>query len=162
MLRKATMDDFTFVHELYMHPEINPHLLYERQEKREFEPIYADLVARGIKYIFQVNDKAVGMIKMQPLQHRNGHIMYLSGVAIHPLQWGHGYGVQMLQEALKWAKSEGFHRVELSVGSKNIAAKNLYLRLGFEHEGVMKDYSFLKSENRYIDEDLMSYMVVKS
>ena len=112
MLRKATMDDFTFVHELYMHPEINPHLLYERQEKREFEPI-----------------------------------------------WGRGYGVQMLQEALKWAKSEGFHRVELSVGSKNIAAKNLYLRLGFEHEGVMKDYSFLKSENRYIDEDLMSYMV---
>jgi putative acetyltransferase len=109
-----------------------------------------------------VNDKAVGMIKMQPLQHRNGHIMYLGGVAIHPLHWGRGYGVQMLQEALKWAKSEGFHRVELSVGSKNIAAKNLYLRLGFEHEGVMKDYSFLKSENRYIDEDLMSYMVVIS
>jgi RimJ/RimL family protein N-acetyltransferase len=35
----------------------------------------------------------------------------------------------------------------------------LYERAGFEIEGRLKNYSFLKSENRYIDEYVMGLII---
>ena len=39
----ATSEDFDLIYGLYMHPAINPYLLYEQMEKGEFQPIFDDL-----------------------------------------------------------------------------------------------------------------------
>jgi putative acetyltransferase len=158
MTRKATEFDLDFIYDLYMHPQVNPHLLYEKLTLEEFKPIFQDLLKDGVKYIFEDNQQAVGMFKLIPLKHRNAHIAYLGGVGIHPDFSGRGLGEKMLVEALNLAEQKDFKRVELSVGTANQKAINLYQKVGFEEEGVLRKFTHLKSEGRFIDEMLMSYI----
>lgn len=158
MTRKATETDLPFIYDLYMHPQVNPHLLYEKMDLEQFKPIYQDLLKDGVKYIFEDNQQAVGMFKLIPLKHRNAHIAYLGGVGIHPNYSGRGLGEKMLRAAVNLAEEKGFKRIELSVGTANQKAINLYKKVGFEEEGVLRKFTYLKSEGRFIDEMLMSYI----
>jgi L-phenylalanine/L-methionine N-acetyltransferase len=159
MYRKATQNDLQFIYYLYMHPQVNPHLLYEMMDIEEFKPIYENLLADGIKYIFMdKNSTSVGMFKLYPLKHRCNHIFYLGGLAINPDFAGKGFGVKMMQEIMAFAQQNGCKRLELSAGTENQRAIDLYKKVGFEPEGVMRKYTQIKSQGRIIDELLMSYI----
>lgn len=158
MTRKATENDLPFVYDLYMHPQVNPHLLYEKMDLEQFQPIYQDLLKDEVKYIFEDNQQMVGMFKLIPLKYRSAHIAYLGGVGIHPAYNGRGLGEKMLREVLDLAKQNDVKRVELSVGTANERAIHLYKKVGFEEEGVLRKFTYLKSEGRFIDEMLMSYI----
>jgi RimJ/RimL family protein N-acetyltransferase len=56
------------------------------------------------------------------------------------------------------AKQKGFLRIELSVATGNEKAIELYKKAGFLHEGVLKNYTFLKSKNQFIDEAVMAFL----
>lgn len=158
MLKPATSADLDYFYELYMHPEINPYLLYEPMAKTDFEHIYADLLQKAVLYIFSSKGEAVGMCKLVPQQHRNSHTIYLGGVAIDPAHSGKGYGLEMLTEIIVYAKEQQCRRIELSTATTNDRAIRLYERAGFEKEGVLRRYTFLKKENRFLDEILMSWI----
>jgi L-phenylalanine/L-methionine N-acetyltransferase len=159
MHRKATPNDLQFIFDLYMHPQVNPHLLYEIMDLEEFKPIYEDLLKDEIKYIFMDDaGTSVGMFKLYPLKQRCNHIFYLGGLAIHPDFAGKGFGVKMMQEIMDLAKQKGCKRLELSAGTENLRAIELYKKVGFEAEGVLRKYTYLKREGRFIDELLMSFI----
>jgi L-phenylalanine/L-methionine N-acetyltransferase len=86
------------------------------------------------------------------------HIGYLGGLAIHPNFSGKGYGVKMMKEILALGKEKGFLRIELSTATTNTRAITLYEKLGFKREGILKKYTHLKSENRFLDELMMAYL----
>lgn len=159
MLRNATAADFPFFFGLYMHPQVNPWLLYEPMDEAEFEPIYVNLLSQACLYVFEQNGESVGMCKLLPMPYRNSHVLYLGGVAIDPIHAGKGYGQTMLQEILAWAQLRGFLRIELTVATFNTRAIALYEKAGFVQEGVLRQFTYLKSENRIIDEVLMSYLI---
>jgi L-phenylalanine/L-methionine N-acetyltransferase len=159
MIRNANNSDFNFIKSLYFHPDINPFLLYEMDEIDNFETIFQKLLAADILYVFENEGIMKGMCKIGPFQHRTSHIVYLGGVAIDPNHVGKGLGQTMVLEILDLAKAKGYHRIELSTASFNEKALYLYEKVGFVKEGVLRDYTFLKSENRYIDEVLMSCLV---
>ncbi len=158
MLRNANQDDFNFIKSLYFHQNINPYLLYEMSEIDQFDTIFQSLITSKILYVFENEGIRKGMCKIGPFQHRTSHIVYLGGVAIDPDHAGKGLGVTMMLEILDFAKAKGYHRIELSTASFNEKALHLYEKVGFVKEGVLRDYTFLKSENRYIDEVLMSWL----
>lgn len=54
------------------------------------------------------------MFKLIPLQHRNHHIAYLGGLAIHPSFSGRGEGLTMLHKIISLAGEKGILRMELS------------------------------------------------
>jgi RimJ/RimL family protein N-acetyltransferase len=155
MNRQATTDDFEFIYGLYMHPDINPWLLYEQMEKEEFKAIFNELESRGQLFIFQCEDEDAGMFKLVPMKHRNSHIVYLGGVALDPTFKGRGLGELMLREVVEKVKDQGHRRIELTVATFNKNAVSLYEKIGFQNEGRLKDYTYLKSEDRYIDEYVM-------
>ena len=159
MITPATSSDFNFFYSLYMHPQVNPYLLYERMEEESFEPVFKDLLQQNILYKYIAGDVPVGMCKIIQLKHRNKHIIYLGGLAIEPVQAGKNYGLKMLQDVIAFAKEQNVLRIELSVSVENIRAINLYKKAGFEVEGVLRKYTHLKSEDRFIDETLMSYIL---
>jgi putative acetyltransferase len=105
-----------------------------------------------------VDGKPVGMSKLVPMQHRNSHIVYLGGVAIDPAAGGKGYGAIMLQQVIDYAVKMGSLRIELSVATNNKRAIGLYQKLGFVQEGLFKKFSYLKSENIYLDEIFMAWI----
>ena len=145
MTRKATEADFDFVYGLYMHPQVNPFLLYEPMDRERFRQVYRELLSAGVKYVFEPGGIAVGMFKLIPLTHRTSHVAYLGGLAIHPAMSGKGFGQQMLLQAISLARQEGFLRIELSTSTNNERAIRLYERCGFSQEGILRKYSYLKS-----------------
>ena len=46
------------------------------------------------------------------------------------------------------------------MGQQNEPAIKLYKKVGFEEEGILKNYTYLKKENKYINEVLMSLIIV--
>jgi RimJ/RimL family protein N-acetyltransferase len=159
MLQKATLDDFDFFYGLYMHPEINPFLLYEMMTSKEFEPVFEKLIQEEVLYLFIDNQIPVGMCKLIPQTYRCSHITYLGGVSIVPEYSGKGFGKKMLLEIISFCKSIGMRRIELSVATHNQKACQLYETVGFQKEGVFKNYGFLKSENRFVDEYAMAILI---
>lgn len=158
-IKIATSEDFNFIYGLYMHPTINPYLLYEQMDSLDFQPIFDDLIARKIIYICCNDDlEAVGMFKLFRMPYRNAHILYLGGVAIHPDFGGKGFGKKLMQIVLEMGEKQGAKRIELSTATTNVNAIHLYESVGFEKEGIFRNYTFLKSENRYLDEMVMSYL----
>jgi L-phenylalanine/L-methionine N-acetyltransferase len=159
MLRKALPEDLVFVFDLYMHPEINPWLLYEPMDMAAFEPIYHKLLLEGVKYIFAVDDQDVGMVKLIPNQFRTSHVLYIGGLAVHPSFAGKGYGRRLIREITGKARGENFRRLELSVATINRKAIRVYEQEGFVQEGVLRQYTFMKEQNRYVDEALMALLL---
>jgi L-phenylalanine/L-methionine N-acetyltransferase len=160
MYRKANLNDLQFIYDLYMHPQVNPFLLYELMDIEEFKPIFDKLLEQEIKYIFMdENSIPIGMFKLFPLTYRASHIAYLGGLAIHPDYSGNGFGLKMMQEIIDLTKQNDYKRIELSVATENFGAIKLYKKVGFEEEGVMRKYTYLKSEGRFLDELLMSHII---
>jgi putative acetyltransferase len=159
MIRIAQPADFDFTYELYMHPQVNPFLLYELMGRDEFKPIFEDLLDKGVKFLYGNEENPwIGMFKLVPLTHRTDHIAYLGGLAIHPDFSGKGHGRQMIREILAHAKQQGLLRIELSTATINQKAIRLYEKMGFEKEGILRKYTHLKKENKFLDEVLMSYL----
>lgn len=158
MIRKAAPSDFDFIYNLYMHQQVNPFLLYEMMNADLFKPIFDELLTKQVKYVFEVNGESAGMCKLVPFAYRSSHIVYLGGLAIHPSYAGKGYGFAMMQEIIAYAKQQGFIRIELSVAAINDKAIGLYEKAGFQKEGLLRKYSYLKSEGRFLDEVMMAWV----
>lgn len=140
-------------------PLANPHLLYENMDLEQFRPIYQDLTDDGVKHIFEENNLPVGMFKFIRLKHRCSHIAYIGGLAIHPDFGGKGFGSKMMQEIIDLAQKMGIQRLELSVSSENLQAQKLYEKLGFQKEGVLREYTYLVSEGQFLDDVMMAYFL---
>jgi L-phenylalanine/L-methionine N-acetyltransferase len=158
MTRNITQADFDYIYNLYMHPSVNQFLLYEKMDKQAFQPIFDDLLAQNVIYIFSEEGQDIGMFKFIPLKHRNCHMAYLGGVAIDPNCAGKGFGSKMFDEIIEIGHKFGLKRIELSVATFNEKAIKLYEKHGFVAEGILRNYTYLVSENRYFDEQLMSYL----
>lgn len=159
MIRHAAAADFEFIFELYMHPLINPWLLYEPMDATHFQPIFQDLVERNVLYVFEADEIPVGMCKLVPEDHRSAHVLYVGGIGIHPSFAGKGLGVQLMEEIKLFADAEGYKRLELSVAVINEKAMFVYEKAGFEKEGILRKYTYQKTEDRYLDEVMMSCLL---
>ena len=158
MIRRITEKDFDFIYGLYMHPSVNPFLMYEQMDPDAFKPIFGDFLKSNIIYIFETDGRAAGMFKFIKQEHRDSHKAYLGGLAIDPSFSGKGYGLQMMHEIIELGKTMDILRIELSVATFNEKAISLYEKIGFVKEGVLRKFTHLKSEGRFIDEVMMSYL----
>jgi L-phenylalanine/L-methionine N-acetyltransferase len=158
MIRNIIKTDFNFIYDLYMHPSVNPFLLYEYMPKEQFEPIFDQLLSQNIIFIFSENNINIGMFKLIPLAHRCSHINYLGGLAIDPNYSGQGYGAKMMAEIITLGKTRNLTRIELSTAISNTNAIKLYEKMSFVLEGVLKKYTYIKAENKYLDEQMMAYL----
>jgi putative acetyltransferase len=159
MLRLANTADEHFMYDLYFHPAVNAALLYEPMSREAFAPIFKQLLEQGIKYIFEINGEAVGMVKLVPLTHRTSHVCYVGGLAIHPAHAGKGCGTLLMQTIRQWAIEKGFKRLELDVDEDNPRAKRLYEKAGYITEGVLRKYAYRKTVGQYFDNFRMALLL---
>ena len=141
MLEKGKLDDFYYIYNLYMHPEVNPYLLYEMMEEETFRPIFEDLIKEEVLFLYKAGLENIGMCKLIRQKYRNEHIIYLGELAICPDYFGKGFGKKMMQEIIAFCKNKGVSRIELSVAVNNEKAIQLYEYVGFTKEGVLKNYT---------------------
>lgn len=128
-------------------------------------------MAKQIDYIYELDnqlillafnhDKLIGVSTVMgetdaPLKHI-GEI----GISILKDYWGYGLGTIMLEEIIFWAKEHQIiRRLEIKVQERNERAINLYKKLKFETEGIIR-WGFLSETGDFLDIVLMSLILDK-
>jgi RimJ/RimL family protein N-acetyltransferase len=100
------------------------------------------------------DDRVVGSISIRRDDHPVTHHVATLDMLVVPTHRRRGIGSALLDEALRWARSYGVERIELSVYPHNDAALALYRRFGFVEEGRLVRHS--KKSYGYEDEILMA------
>lgn len=71
--------------------------------------------------------------------------------------WDGGYGTDAMRTLLRYLfRQLGLHRITLTVLESNIRAQRSYLKSGFVHEGILRDWKFV--ENRWMNGVIMSVL----
>ncbi len=86
------------------------------------------------------SEELIGVIEFEGIlwTHQVSWVCIAIGDRAH---WGKGYGYEAMQLALKFAFDEiNLHRVQLTVFSYNKRAIALYEKLGFQREGVYREF----------------------
>jgi len=68
------------------------------------------------------------------------------GIMLLKAYSGQGLGSYLMQKMESWARTNRMHRMGAQVRTKNIAAMALYLKYGFEVEGVARDTAYINGE----------------
>ncbi len=69
------------------------------------------------------------------------------GYALAQAHWGKGYGFEAIQALIDYAFVVlGMRRLVAHVDVRNLASHHLLLKLGFTHEGVLREDSLMKGE----------------
>ncbi|WP_289137682.1 GNAT family N-acetyltransferase [uncultured Brevibacillus sp.] len=71
------------------------------------------------------------------------------GVCVCKEFWGYGIGKNLLKQSIEWADAAGIKKMTLSVVETNEKAIDLYKRLGFQIEGILKNDRILADGNYY-------------
>jgi RimJ/RimL family protein N-acetyltransferase len=82
----------------------------------------------------------------------------LIGITVAQAWRGQGVGTALLNKTVDWARSSGIiHRLELYVFTRNTRAVNLYQRIGFQHEGTLRQAIY--KEGEFLDEHVMGLIL---
>jgi ribosomal protein S18 acetylase RimI-like enzyme len=100
--------------------------------------------------------RLVGYIRLKaptPLPE-NAHVIQVQGLAVHPDARRQGVATALLTAAEQRVRDRGTRKLSLRVLGTNHAALDLYKRLGFIREGVLRDEFFINGS--YVDDVLMT------
>ncbi len=106
-----------------------------RQKMSTSGPNFVCLVATS-------KEEIVGMASLTRFEGRRSHVGAV-GMGVHDAYVGNGLGSRLLTSLLDVADDWwALRRIELTVNADNERAIGLYKRMGFEREGVLRDYAF--------------------
>lgn len=110
--------------------------------------------SKNLFLVAVVGDKIVGFSRCEGnLLKRFAHKAEF-GVCVLKEFWGCGIGKNLLIASITWADANGIQKMALSVLETNQSAINLYKKLGFQTEGILKNDRLLSGGN-YFDTVLM-------
>ncbi|KAI0086772.1 acyl-CoA N-acyltransferase [Irpex rosettiformis] len=79
------------------------------------------------------------------------------GIALTQGRWGQGYGTEILNWLIGYSfEGLSLNRLSLTVWSSNTSAIRLYERIGFKHEGRIREGAW--KEGRFVDKVLMGLL----
>lgn len=85
-----------------------------------------------------IDDKVVGFISGGSREHWTGDVdAYISELAVEEGYVRCGVGKALVSALEAWARRNGFRRITLETGSRNVDALDFYKFLGFELEEVV-------------------------
>ncbi|MDM5188184.1 GNAT family protein [Bacillus sp. DX4.1] len=98
---------------------------------------------QGIKWGIEIKGKEgiIGTIGFQAWssEHKRAEVSY----ALFPEKWGNGYATEAVSEVISYGLKElGLTRIGAIVFIENEASNKLLTKLGFEKEGVLRDYMY--------------------
>jgi len=114
----------------------------------------------GMMYVAEADGALTGVVfGIRGRARRNRHGLYLV-IGVLRAHWNRGIGLSLLRAAEEWAKTNGLHRLELTVQVRNARAAALYRKAGFEVEGRKRHSVFI--DNAPMDEWLLSRLIDRS
>jgi RimJ/RimL family protein N-acetyltransferase len=121
-----------------------------RRIRRRFRRSWTD---RQADIVAVAGGRVVGSVGISRDEHPVTRHVATLGMFVADGWRGLGVGTALLREAIRWARSVGVEKLELTVYPGNAAARALYERFGFVREGRLVRHS--KKSYGYEDEVLM-------
>lgn len=108
--------------------------------------------------VAEFNNEIIGNIDLTGSQRKIMQHTAVIGMGMLKEWRNTGLGTALLKAAITWAKENPIlELLWLQVYTQNTAALNLYLKMGFEENGIIKN--FFKKNNNYFDNLTMSLRV---
>lgn len=94
---------------------------------------------RGRVFVLRRDNAIVGMINLlfTISTAEGGFVMVLEDLVVHDEFRGHGYGSQLLQHAIDFAKQKNFLRITLLTDRPELRSQALFKRHGFFESSMM-------------------------
>lgn len=125
-----------------------------------FVPVYDELLASGSFHVWTVEGGQVaGFYRATPYPGRVNHVVLLGALAVDPRRHGQGIARPMLADAIDRLRAEGVRRVELYAEADNSRALRFYAKLGFVHEGTLRQFYKRADQPHYVDEWVMGLLL---
>jgi ribosomal protein S18 acetylase RimI-like enzyme len=133
--------------------DIIPNAILENftAEKRE-KYIQKSIIDGTEEYILILKDNepsgfmCIGKCRDEDLDSSFGEVW---GIYLLPLFWNQGLGMELVNWGIQELRQRGFEKISLWVLEENINARRFYEKLGFIHDGAVKEISIGKSLNEY-------------
>ncbi len=159
LFRRVTESDFNLVYSIYMEDTITPYMSFESISKTRFRECFDVMNSRDKFLIYEENSEAVGLISVTRGKWRKNHVATIGGIAVPSSHQGKGVATRMITQLIDILIQEGLTRLELFVESDNPNAINLYKKLGFIEEGVLRAYFKRETDSAAVDELVMSRII---
>ena len=159
MERKATIEDFEAVYEIYMDEINNPFMTFEIMSREQFRPIFEQIINAKDLYVYEHDGSVASTYRITRKQYRLSHIAYFGSFAMHPNYRGKGLGKRIMLEIIDRLLRDGIKRLELLVVSDNKRAIEFYKQLGFQVEGIFKCFLKRANSDEYLDEFAMAKLL---
>jgi ribosomal protein S18 acetylase RimI-like enzyme len=105
-----------------------------------------------------VDDKAVGLMSIGKCrdEDQDSTCGEIWGIYLLPEYWHKGIGTYFIQWGLNELKNRNFQKATLWVLEENIHARKFYKKMGFRHDGTVKEILIGKKLNEYRYEIIIS------
>lgn len=160
-LRPFDLEDAPIIQRFINDPAISRNLLAYRPFTLTMEQDYirnstASPTDLALGICLKSDDQLIGMAGLHRIHEKDRRAEF--GVAIgDERQWGKGYGTQVTRLMTELAFERlNLNRVSLTVYDFNERGIRAYARVGYQREGVMREYTFI--EGGYRDAITMSML----
>ncbi|MDQ2824952.1 MAG: GNAT family N-acetyltransferase [Verrucomicrobiota bacterium] len=108
---------------------------------------------RGRVFVLRRDNVIVGMINLlfTISTAEGGFVIVLEDLVVHEEYRGHGYGSQLLQHAIDFAKQKNFLRITLLTDRPELRSQVLFRRHGFHDSSMMPMRLLLSPQNPQTD-----------
>lgn len=149
LLREILKDDAEGIFACFSNENVTKYYGQETLESIEQAEAFVDFFAnsykkkRGIRWGIEIIGTqgiigTIGFNAWSP-KHRRAEI----GYEIHPEQWRKGYTFEAVSKVVQYGFNEcGLTRIGAVVFIDNEASNNLLTKVGFQKEGVLRDYMY--------------------
>lgn len=143
-IREATVDDAedVRVYAKKLFSEELPGLFRRPAPTLEDERLYLDNHCRqenSVILLAWAEGRVAGLIALRGETHPQEAHVGTIGISVDSDYRGCGIGTLLIERLLLWAAAHGLHRIEIDAFANNTDAIRLYERLGFQHEGLLRD-----------------------
>lgn len=152
-LRTIEEEDLEFIRDTYNHPDIRDQMSHrepvnlQQQERGFFENVIC--ADEEVNLAISRDEEMIGMINLSPTKQEG---VVEIGLWIHPNHQGNGYGKEASRKVIDYAFDElRNHKIVAKVSAANSGSMKLWEKLGFEHEGTLKEEFYSSGEYRDIE-----------
>ena len=111
------------------------------------ERLVLDYLKRGQCYVMEKDGSVIGEYVLLPTRPDTVEIV---NIAVDLHYQGKGIGKQLVIDAIKTSRQQGYHTIEIGTGSSGVVQLALYQKCGFRMISIDRDF-FL----RHYDEPIM-------
>nr|WP_314589948.1 GNAT family N-acetyltransferase [Paenibacillus terrigena] len=155
-LRQLRLDDASDLYDYFSKDEVTEYYdlatFTERKQAEDLIQMWIDSFSslRSIRWgvTLKSEDRVIGTCGFHKWSQKNRRAEI--GYELSPAYWRQGYMSEVLDAVIRCGFHElGLNRIEAQISQDNIGSRKVLEKAGFQEEGVLQDYFYLK--DRFVD-----------